>query len=116
MFYADFLFPDDLAQAKGRYPTNGILTGMPFSFQLRRMDGMSVWVSIELNEIKGADQKVYAISAVVTGKYRLPGPAALERLNPVSRYINGHRVPVPGSTLVLAAILIRRSFVVTGVS
>jgi len=66
MSYLDFVFAEDVAQAKTIFEHQTATRPKPFRFRLRRSDGFPVWVDIQGAPMQTATGEIYAISATVT--------------------------------------------------
>jgi len=63
----DFVFPEDLDEARKLFEANKLPSNaVPFRFRLRRWDGTEVWTDIQGSALQTAGGKVYGISATVT--------------------------------------------------
>jgi len=66
MSYLDFVFAEDIPEAKTIFELPTAARPRPFRFRLRRSDGVPVWVDIQGAALQTAAGEVYAISATVT--------------------------------------------------
>src|SRR5262245_18005927 len=66
MFYVDFVFPEDMHQARQILENNSSPRPAPFRLRLRRMDGSPVLVEVQGTTLQTAHGEVYAISATIT--------------------------------------------------
>src|SRR5215468_10252850 len=66
MSYLDFVFAEDLPQAKTILEHHGTIRAKPFRLRLRHSDGFPVWVDIQGAVLQTATGEIYAISATVT--------------------------------------------------
>jgi PAS domain S-box-containing protein len=66
MSYFDFVYPDDMNEARKMFEPTKIPSAEPSNFRLRRIDGTAVWVEIHGAPMEDAHGDVYAISATVT--------------------------------------------------
>jgi PAS domain S-box-containing protein len=62
----DFVFPEDVEQAKALFELNKVPHAEPFRFKLRRKDGSAVRVDVQADALRPADGLVYGIVATVT--------------------------------------------------
>ena len=62
----DFVFPEDMAEARKLFEANKLPHAAPFRFRLQRVDGSEVRTDIQGNAMQTARGEVYAISATVT--------------------------------------------------
>lgn len=62
----DFVFPEDMDEARKLFEANKLPHPTPFRFRLRRIDGGEVWTDIQGSALQTAHADVYAISATVT--------------------------------------------------
>src|SRR5215510_4020542 len=62
----EFLFPDDMHEAKRLLARIKGPSAAPFRVRLRRRDGQPVWVKMQGTALRVAEGDVYAISATVT--------------------------------------------------
>ena len=69
--FFDFVFPDDLAEAKQFLQHHRFPKADSFRLRLKRADGTPVWVDIQFAAMKWPDGEVYALSAEVTAKVQV---------------------------------------------
>jgi PAS domain S-box-containing protein len=62
----DFVFPEDLDEAKHRFEANKLPHAKPFRFRVRRVDGTGIWTDIQGAALQSAGGEVYAITATIT--------------------------------------------------
>jgi PAS domain S-box-containing protein len=66
MSFFDFVYPEDMDEARKVLGPTKHPSGEPSSFRLRRIDGTTVWVEIHGAPMEDAHGNAYAISATVT--------------------------------------------------
>ena len=62
----DFVFPEDVEQARMIFESNKVPHAEPFRFKLRRKDGSAVWADVQAEALRPASGQVYGIVATVT--------------------------------------------------
>jgi PAS domain S-box-containing protein len=62
----DFVFPENVEQAKALFESNKVPHAEPFRFKLRRRDGSAVWADVQADALRPANGQVYGIVATVT--------------------------------------------------
>jgi PAS domain S-box-containing protein len=62
----DFVFPEDMNDAKERFQVNKLPYAKPFRFRLRRSDGTAHWTDIQGTTLQTSGGEIYAISATIT--------------------------------------------------
>src|SRR5215510_10207170 len=72
MSYLDFVFAEDVHEAKQIFEHNNSSRAAPFRLRLRRLDGSPVWVDVQGVALETARGEVYAISATITVVESLP--------------------------------------------
>ena len=66
MSWFDFVFPEDMDEARKIFDANKLPHAEPFRFRLRRSDGSGVWTDIQGNAMQTAGGDIYGVSATVT--------------------------------------------------
>jgi PAS domain S-box-containing protein len=66
MSFFDFVYPEDMDEARKMFEPSKIPSAKPSSLRLRRIDGTAVWAEIQHTDMESAHGEVYAISATVT--------------------------------------------------
>jgi len=66
MSYHDFVFSEDMLEAKKIFEHNNSPRPAPFRLRLRRLDGSPVWVDVQGVALQTARGEVYALSATIT--------------------------------------------------
>jgi PAS domain S-box-containing protein len=66
MSFFDFVYPEDMNEARKMFEPTKIPSAEPSSFRLRRIDGGLVWAEIHGAPMEDAHGDAYAISATVT--------------------------------------------------
>ena len=64
--YFDFVFPEEVQEAKNRFEPCKFVIPLPFRFRLRTSMGAPVWTAIQCSPMQTASGEVYAISATIT--------------------------------------------------
>ena len=72
MSYLDFVFTEDVHDAKQIFEHNNSARQKPVRLRLRRLDGSPVWVDVLGLALETARGEVYAISATITAVESLP--------------------------------------------
>ena len=62
----DFVFSEDMDQAKQLFEVNKRPEARPFRFKLRRQDGSEVWVDVQGTAIRTPEGEACAITAIIT--------------------------------------------------
>jgi PAS domain S-box-containing protein len=81
MSYFDFVYPDDVDEARKIFGPAKNLSPEPSNLRLRRIDGTVVWAEIQGVAMEDAHGEIYAISATVTAAAQ----SIIDRETPGSR-------------------------------
>ena len=72
MSYLDFLFAEDVPEARKIFDHSSLPRPRALRLRLRRSDGSPVWVDVLGQVLETAKGEVYAISATITAVDALP--------------------------------------------
>jgi PAS domain S-box-containing protein len=64
--YFDFVFPEEVQEAKKSFEPCKFVIPLPFRFRLRTSKGVPVWTSVQCAPMQTATGEVYAVSATIT--------------------------------------------------
>jgi|SRR5215472_1169130 len=66
MSYFDFVFPEEMEEAKNQMETCKFVVPPPYFRKLRTSKGAPVWVAIQCSPLQTAAGETYAVSAAIT--------------------------------------------------
>src|SRR5262245_29458750 len=78
MSYCDFVFPEEMEEAKKQMETCKFVVPPPYFRKLRTSEGAPVWTAIQCSPMQTASGEIYAVSATITAAER-PGNGNAEK-------------------------------------